>query len=526
VSRPHEATTPARHWLPSIPATVFVGVLAFVIFGFQEPLLNSDGDLARHLRHGEWMLQHHRLITADPFSYTKGGQPFVAFEYGSQLAYALAHRVGGLAAVTVLAALLIAAAYALITRFMLRRGVEPLLAGLVTTAAIITGMGHWLARPHLFTLVAVPLLLELLSPVGQWRYWPFAILFAVWVNLHGGFVYGLVLIGIFLAAAVIDALRSSGGPWRSAAVRRYAGALGLGAASALANPWGVGVYRHIVSMFGDHYIIDHTAEFASPDFHDLASKFFLILLVAVMAAAFLNRRAPTVTVLMTVAGVYLALVHQRNATLFGLTALPLVAMHLDPAWRSARFLGKLRRGAEAGAKGASTAAWVGAVSALAIALGAAHGRVGSRQWVGNAFSPERLPMAAVAAARSAGLTGRVFSDFGWGGYLLYAWPEQKVFIDGGTDFYGGDLMRNYGIIRTIEPGWWDLVRQWNFALMIVSPEAPIASELTRDHGWRYWYCDRTAVVLLRGDVVAPPPRTGSPSPEACAPEKGGEIGAS
>ena len=123
----HEAPSPARHWLPSIPATVFVGVLAFVIFGFQEPLLNSDGDLARHLRHGEWMLQHHHLITADPFSYTRGGPPFVAFEYGSQLAYALAHRVGGLAAVTVLAALLIAAAYALITRFMLRRGVEPLL---------------------------------------------------------------------------------------------------------------------------------------------------------------------------------------------------------------------------------------------------------------------------------------------------------------------------------------------------------------------------------------------------------------
>jgi hypothetical protein len=90
----------ARHWLPSIPATVFVGILAFVIFGFQEPLLNSDGDLARHLRHGEWMLEHHRLITADAFSYTKAGQPFVAFEYGSQLIYALIHRGGGLAGVT------------------------------------------------------------------------------------------------------------------------------------------------------------------------------------------------------------------------------------------------------------------------------------------------------------------------------------------------------------------------------------------------------------------------------------------
>jgi hypothetical protein len=520
-------SAPARgHWLPSIPAIVFIGILVFVVAVFQEPLLNSDGDLARHLRHGEWMLQHRRLVTADPFSYTRGGQPFVAFEYGGQLAYAVAHRAGGLAAVTIFAALLIAAAYALLTRFMLRRGVEPLFAGLITTAAIITGMGHWLARPHLFTLVAVPLLLELLSPAGKWRTWPFAVLFAIWVNLHGGFVYGLVLIGIFLAAAAIDALRSPGGPLRSAAVRRYAGALGLGAASALANPWGVGVYRHIVAMFGDHYIIDHTAEFASPDFHDLASKFFLLLLVGVLAAAFLGRKAPTLTVIMTVAGVYLALVHQRNTALFGLTALPFIAIYLDPAWRSLRFFGGLRHGVETGAAGASTTGWVGMAAALALALGITHGRVGSRQWVVNAFSPDRLPLRAVSAARSARLSGRVFSDFGWGGYLLYAWPDQKVFIDGGTDFYGGGLMREYSIIRGVQPGWWDLVQRWNFALMIVSTEAPIASELTRDHGWRYWYCDPTAVVLLRGDIDAPPPRTGAPSPEACAPDMDREIGAS
>ena len=77
-----------RHWLPSIPATVFVAILAFVIFGFQEPLLNSDSDLPRHLRLGEWMLQHHALIRIDPFSFSKPGQPFVACEYGSQRASA------------------------------------------------------------------------------------------------------------------------------------------------------------------------------------------------------------------------------------------------------------------------------------------------------------------------------------------------------------------------------------------------------------------------------------------------------
>ena len=43
-------------------------------------------------RHGEQMLETGGLIHADPFSYTRGGDPFVGFEYGSQLVYALVHN--------------------------------------------------------------------------------------------------------------------------------------------------------------------------------------------------------------------------------------------------------------------------------------------------------------------------------------------------------------------------------------------------------------------------------------------------
>jgi hypothetical protein len=214
-------------------------------------------------------------------------------------------------------------------------------------------------------------------------------------------------------------------------------------------------------------------------------------------------------------------VNQRNATLFGFTALPLLAIHLDPAWRALRLVRRLGSGIEAGAAGAATALWVMPAVAVALALGIADGRVDGRQLLGGSFSPDRAPVAAVAAARSAGLSGRVFSEFGWGGYLLYAWPEQKIFIDGGTDFYGGGLMRDYGIIRDARPGWPELVRHWDFSMMIVPPDAPIATELTRDHDWRYWYCDATAVVIMPAGSAAPPNPGGVPAPETCAAPKSG-----
>jgi hypothetical protein len=491
-----------RHWLPSIQATVFIGVLAFVIFGFQEPLLNSDGDLARHLRHGEWMLQHRSLITADPFSYTRGGQPFTAFEYGSQLAYALAYRVGGLAAVTVLAALLIAAAYALLTRFMIRRGVDPLLAGLAIAVAIITGMSHWLARPHLFTLLLLPILLEQLAPLTRWRLWPFPLLFAIWANLHGGFVYGLVLIGLFLAAAVWDVLNHRGGSGHRA--RFYAAALGLSAGATLLTPHGLGLHRHILAFLRETYLLNHVGEFSSPDFHDPATKLFLLLLILVVWAALVSgRKATAVTALIIPAWVYFPLVHQRDITLFGLIAVPMLALHVDPAWRSLTQLRRLRGGFEKGAAAASTLPWIAIASACAVLLAVVHGRVGAAQLVGDRFSARRMPIQAVAAARGAGLSGRLFADYGWGGYVLFAWPEQKVFIDGGSDFYGSALMRDYGTMRSIRPGWRELMNQWHFDIIMVRPEASIASELVHEGGWRYWYCDSTAVVLVPASARIP-----------------------
>jgi hypothetical protein len=113
---------------PSIPAVVFTLLLLLVPIGLQTPLLNSDGDLPRHLRHGQYMLEHGQLIRRDPFSFTRAGAPFVAFEYGSQLLYGAANKLGGLPSVALLAGLLVGAAYALLATLLLSMRVDPLLA--------------------------------------------------------------------------------------------------------------------------------------------------------------------------------------------------------------------------------------------------------------------------------------------------------------------------------------------------------------------------------------------------------------
>lgn len=517
-------TTSPRPWRfgpPSIPAVVFVLLATLVPILLQKPLLNSDGDLARHLRHGRYMLEHGGLIRADPFSFTRPGAPFVGFEYGSQLLYALAEGIGGLPAVAVLAGLLIALTYALLTRFLLQRGVDPLLACLTVALAIALGAGHWTARPHLFSFVAIVILLGMLEGRPRKPILACAVLFVIWANLHGGFVYGWILIGIYLVGSLGELVWSEDrAAWRER-VRYYLTMLATATTVTLLNHHGLELHQHLFGFFSKPFLMDNTAEFVSPDFHEFSGKVFLAVLLLCLVSLTLYRRRPTLPRLLVVcAGVAFALISIRNIPLFGLTALPILALHVDELWRRLPDPGGVRARFASTAGQTSTLPWALPIAGLLAGLAVAGGRVGSLQLIRDEFDGTIFPVAAVAKARSEHLEGRLFSEFAWGGYLVYAWPEQKIFIDGGTDFFGEDLFREYGTIKQMGPGWRDLLAKRDISLMLLRRESTLTHEMARDGRWNLWYCDSLAVMLRRSPATSAVTPAGADSAEhaldACA----------
>ena len=483
---------------PSIPAVIFALVAVLVPIGLQIPVLNSDGDLARHLGHGRYMLEHGGLIRNDPFSFTRPGASFVGFEYGSQLLYALAERIGGLPAVAVVAGVLIGTAYALLARLLLKLGVDPLLAYVTVAVAVVLGIGHWTARPHLFSFVAVVLLLDLLERRPRTGIPLTAALFVLWANLHGGFLYGWILIGLYLAGSVAELLWGNDRAVWGERVRYYAGMLATATLVTLINPYGLALHRHLFGFFGKPFLMDNTAEFASPDFHEPGGRLFLAALLLCVTSLALSARRPTLPRLFVMcAGVGFALISLRNIPLFGLTAVPLLALHLNDPWRSLPDPGGIRHRFAATASRTSTWPWIGLVLIFVVFLAGARGKVGSRRLIADQFEPTIFPVAAVQHARSERLQGRLFSEFAWGGYVVYAWPEQRIFIDGGTDFFGEDLFRQYSKIKRLVPGWRELLSRWNISLALLNRQSSLAHELVRDGRWALWYCDSLAVMLRR-----------------------------
>jgi hypothetical protein len=500
---------------PSLYDIIFVIWAVVVPVGFGSRLLNSDGDLARHLRLGQVMLERHELLREYPFTFTRPGVPFLAFEYGSELLYAAAHAAAGLAGVAVLAGLVLALTYALVAWFLIRRGGDPLLAYLVSMAAAVLSAAHWLARPHLFTMLFVVILLELLQHTSRRALAAYVPLFIVWANLHGGFSFGCILIALYAVGEAVEGRLSGDRAWYARA-RHHAAALVLALLSSLVNPHGYRLLGHVFAFFGNKAIMLYTQEFFSPDFHTINGKLFLLALLGVIAALAWSRRRPSVPVLLVIlATVAFSLLSQRNIELFGLTALPLLALHLDAEWRALPLL----RGAKAVFQREHAGRYPGVGAAVvAVLLGAlalAGGRVAGQVVVPNQFAENAFPVRAVAEARRADLQGRMFNNFIWGGYLIQGWPEQRVFIDGGTDYYGEKIFHEYVQVWNLDRGWRDVLKRWDITLALLPPDSRLADELVRDGGWRPWYCDSVAVILQRPPESSNPTPKGTPQVEPC-----------
>jgi hypothetical protein len=491
------AMSDRRRWVVPSPADIIFGitlVVATIVRGWFA--INTDGDLPRHLRVGSEILSHGLFFT-DRFSWTMYGQPFVPYEWGSEVLYTLAHRVAGLPGVILLMGIALGAAYALLYLLMVKLGMDPLLAMFTSIAAAAAGSFHWLARPHVFSYVAVVGLLALLEVTSREsrvarpvtrdpRLFLTLALFAIWSNLHAGFLFGLVLIGMYLVGDVLEQWVPLAAERAPARIKGDAMLLVAALVGTCINPSGPGVIVHVASYFQKGWLVDITNEMQSPDFRAVIGRTFLLLLLLCLLVLTRSGRRPSWQHLIVFLGTTaFALESKRHIALWTLTGFPLVMLHADSWWKSAswRPFARVRDGIARGALLAHTGLW-SLVPALILATAVARGgSLGSIPLMPDHFDPTAFPVRVVERARAAGVQDRMFNDFAQGGYILYAWPEQKVLIDGQSDFYGVPLSQLYMSIRQAEPGWDRRLDSLGVEMVLMPDRTPLAQALVDSPEW-------------------------------------------
>ena len=472
--------------------------------------LLADGDTGWHIRTGEWILQHHAVPTTDPFSFTRAGAPWFAWEWLSDVLMAPVHARWGLAGIVVLAGCVVCLAALVLFRHMLWRGANVLAALVVVLLAVGASSIHFLARPHVFTLLLVAVSLWTVERDRRrpgravWLLLPLSVL---WINLHSGFFVLPACLAVLAAGLAIEAwLNPQPAPSRWTAARRYAVLSAATLGASLLNPYGFALHRHVARFLTSDWIRNSVDEFQSPRFRsENLLQFELLLLSALLLAGWLFSRRRVADALLVVFWAHLALGSVRHVPVFVLVSGPLVAVELSRLWeqwagrRSPQAVGRIlwKLGTEFRPSFGRSSLWTPVLVAAVIwATSAAR-------WPSD-FPAEKFPVSMVSAELSRLSGARVFTSDQWGDYLIYrGWPSQRVFIDGRSDFYGPSVGKDYLRLMGGRPGWENLLRDYRIGLALVPADWPLRSLLAGVPGWQLVRSDRLAALYARSTEDQP-----------------------
>lgn len=498
------------------------------LFGRMEGLktLLSDCDTGWHIRTGEWIVAHHGVPTHDIFSYSKPDGAWFAWEWLSDVLWAFLNNHGGLASVACFAILLLSLTFVALFK-LTRRKSNAIIAIVVTMLAATASSVHWLARPHLLTLLFVVLYygaLErvrdgetLLGGIPYLAMMPLATI--LWTNLHGGFFVGIVMIATYGMGELLKVAFSSRSEERSETLGRAGAYLLTSFAcllASLANPYTYHLHVHVVQYLADPYSAQHIMEFLSVSFHHPLAIFFEAMLLLSALAGFWNVAQGRFTQpLLLLMWAHAALLSTRNIPIFMLMAAPPVAEFLQawvdrvPALDVAAWLrsaaSKFNNVAGEMSETDRIARWhlVSACAMLIVAalLFAPHPPERFRP----EFNPKSFPAAAIATLRT-DPTARIFTFDQWGDYLIYRmYPDTKVFMDGRSDFYGPEFGKKYLDVLEVNYGWEKTLAKFGVDTILMPPRTPLAGALKESARWRVVYDDGVAVVFrsARKTVKAP-----------------------
>jgi hypothetical protein len=481
----------------------------FAALSFVFSRTGTDPDLWGHLLFGRDFWVTGLVNRPDPYSFVTQGQEWFNHEWLAEAISWKAWEWGGtwglIGLKTGMGLLMVAALY----RHLRRRGVMHPAAGLfVMLASTLLALGMYSLRPQAFTYVCFLALLLVLERAdrGDTRgLWWLPPIFAAWANLHGGFLAGLAILGVFALGAVAEGLvaRPSGDN-RTRALRHPLVLVAL--ASALAtwiNPYGLRLWGFLRTAFAARGEIAewNPIQVASP----LGIVFLLLVLLAWAGVARGGRRLSPARLLALFVMSVAPLMAIRHAPLFALAVVVLAGEHIAAALGALRETDAPATTAGVGTQAARTRPVARRILAgLLLAQGVPILFLSARN-VSCIAMDEGMPVRAVSLVKASGVRGNLALLFDWGEYAIWHLaPGVKVSIDGRreTIYSDEDYWRDHRFTFALGQGWDRLLTEEPVDVVLASRHFPVFSAMKLMPGWELVYEDRQAGLFARAGTAA------------------------
>jgi hypothetical protein len=479
-----------------------IAVMSLIFYRFSETI--ADPDLWGHVTFGRAVWQTGAVSQPDPFSYVTAGRLWLNHEWLSEVIFYLAFAAMGPPGLILLKTATTVLLFGLLYWELCRQGLTPLRAGLIVLAVVhfflvslVTTRTLYFSYP-LFLIVLI-FIRRLSRGETSWA-WTLPPLFALWANLHPGFLAGIGVLAIWSFTEA--AMRWSGrtqSTSRTSPVRVILTVLTASVLATALNPFGFDLWSFLY----------RTATVPRPDITEwqpltLMTRYGLAyaayVAIATWGVLYSRRERQPALLAVLIVTMILPLIAIRHTPLSALGIAVLAGEHLSDAWQR---VSDSKPGSRVGRPNR-----IGAASAILLLVGAGvlftqsvphFSCIRIRPAVGGSY-----PARAVGLMKSGAVHANLAIDFDWGEYAIYHLsPSVKVSVDGRREtMYARNVyVENLNFMHG-RGDWSALLRNHDTQLALVRSGSPAFNLMNLTPGWHLIYEDPLAGLFGR-DGLAP-----------------------
>lgn len=475
-------------------------------FGFFVSLMPlPPNDFWWHLKIGQLIYTQHAIPTANLFGWTlPTDYPFTYAAWLGELLFYTIYKWGGLALLVFTRNSLALLTFGFVGLEARRRSGSWRLASLAVLLACLMTLNNLTVRPQIWSWLPFILVWSLLSRFSDGhlrKEWLLAIplVMVFWVNVHGAFILGLILVGIYLAGESLRRLFKLPGALAWHALGWLAATAMCSGLAILVNPRFTGIIGYVKDLMTDQPSQQLIMEWQSPSTNGIANTVFYISILLLLAVTIYSKYKPAPTDMLLVIGfLWLAWSGQRYVIWYGIVTMPVLikALHELPV------------------KVATFPAQRNLLNTM-IVLVLAIPVILVQPWFVEKFPLPKSYWTQVLRDSPAGAligietpveaveylklhpAGKLFNEMGYGSYLIWALPEQGVFIDPRVELYPYEQWQDY-IRITNGVRYNALLRQYGASRILLDKklQPELASILPDDPLWQLEYEDDRAQIWI------------------------------
>lgn len=440
----------------------------------------------------------------------------------------------------------IAFTYYLLFRILRKENGNTIITTCVALLVICASSVLWQAKPHIFSILIFIVwyyILDLYQYKNKNYIYALPALMLLWVNLHGAFILGFVLCGIYFLGNIVQVflIKETQQVIYKAKAKKLIFIMSLLMIVSLCNPSGLKGLMQPFTVLSNSVLKNNIDAYLSPNFHNIdIIPFEILLLFTIIKFALSKRKQSIIEILLTVLFTGMALYSVRNISFFAIVMAPILIRRSDQIpsrresiieilltvlftvmalcaagflffaiimapilmWQSRKILNGnnviLIDSQDTGNQNVSEINlsakdffWL----LLPVIFVQGLAMTGH---IKHQFNERIKPVAAVEFLKKEHIQGNMYNEYNFGTYIIFsAYPQYRVFIDGRAEMYGTERLRDYYRIRRLEPGWEKILEKYDVNFAIINHYSTLSQFLLNNNKWRLIYSDQVADIFVR-----------------------------